>query len=222
MENMKTTVVALSRQLGSGGSYIGRRVAGRLGFKYLDREILQRAAQYLGEEEDRLSHREERVSGFWENLLRTFSFSTPEAGYVAPAPALVYDKDLIAVEAEIIREVAGAHDAVIMGRGASYILAGHAGLVKVFLHASREFRMQRVMEVYSLSDPDQAFSMIEDTDRRRERFVHTAFGVHMRDARNYHLCIDTGATGFEAAEQMVIMLIRSLRNLPEPGAANPE
>jgi cytidylate kinase len=208
MEKVETTVVTVSRQLGSGGSHIGMQVAARLGFKYLDREILQRAAKYLGEEEARLSHREESVSGFWENVLRTFSFSTPEAGYVAPAPALVYDKDLIEVEAQIIREVAGAHDAVIMGRGAAHILSGHAGLVKVFIHASREFRMKRVMEVYSLSDAAQALSMIEDSDRRRERFVRTTFGAHMRDARNYHLCIDTSATGFEAAEQMVIMLVR--------------
>jgi hypothetical protein len=64
------------------------------------------------------------------------------------------------------------------------------------------------MEVYSLSDAAQALSMIEDSDRRRERFVRTTFGAHMRDARNYHLCIDTSATGFEAAEQMVIMLVR--------------
>ncbi|MBN1614210.1 MAG: cytidylate kinase-like family protein [Deltaproteobacteria bacterium] len=213
MENVKSTVVAISRQLGSGGSFIGRRVAGRFGFKYLDREILQQAAKYLGEEEARLSYREERVSGFWENFLRTFSFSNPESGYVTPAPALVYDKDLIEVERRIIREVADQHNAVIIGRGAPLILADHPGAVKVFVHAPREFRLKRVMEAYGISNASEALSMIEDTDRRRERYIRTTFGVHMRDARSYHLCIDTGAVGLEAAEEMVILLIRSLRHL---------
>jgi len=157
MENVKTTVVAISRQLGSGGSHIGRQVAGRLGFKYLDREILQQAAKYLGEEEDRLSPREERVSGFWENFLRTFSFSNPESGYVNPCPTLVYDKDLIEVETNIIREVAGLHDAVIIGRGASLILSGHPGLVKVFVHAPREFRLKRVMTSMEYLMPPRPF-----------------------------------------------------------------
>ena len=56
--------ITIARQLASGGSDLGRRIACRLGFLYLDREILQNAAEELGMSEEELSAREERIQAF--------------------------------------------------------------------------------------------------------------------------------------------------------------
>lgn len=212
MNEKRTTVITISRHLGSGGSYIGQQVARRLGYQYVDREILRKAAQYLGVEEDTLAGREGRLSGFWENFLRMFSVSTPEVGYVPPPLRPVYDRELMEMEAKIIGEIAEQHDAVIMGRGAAYILRDHSGLVKIFVHASKEFRVSHVMEVYKISDTAEAIALIDDSDRERGKFIHSMFGVHMADARHYHLCIDTSAIGFAVAEEMVVMLVQGMRS----------
>lgn len=133
---------------------------------------------------------------------------TPETGYVPPPLHPVYDRELLNTEATIISEIAERHNAVIIGRGAAHILREHPRLVKIFIHASRKFRMQRFMEAYQISDADEALATIDDSDRQRERFVRSMFGVHLTDARHYHLCIDTSATGFAVAEEMVITLVQ--------------
>ena len=64
IDTQHTTVLAISRQLGSGGSLIGQEVAKRLGFGYFDRDILQRAAESLGVDEAGLAPLEERSDTF--------------------------------------------------------------------------------------------------------------------------------------------------------------
>jgi Cytidylate kinase-like family len=106
-ERMKENVViTISRQMGSGGAYLGQRVANRLGFRYVDRDILKRATGYLRESEENLAFREERVSGFLENLLKGFIYGSPETAYVPPSIRPVYDVELFNTEAGIIESIA--------------------------------------------------------------------------------------------------------------------
>jgi hypothetical protein len=86
--------ITISRQMGSGGSYIGYIAAKELGFMYLDREILHEASIHLGVDSGLLEHQEERSSGIHENIIRMFLFGTLEAAYVPSMKRSVYDKDL--------------------------------------------------------------------------------------------------------------------------------
>jgi CMP/dCMP kinase len=210
-------VITISRLLCSGGAYLGQQLARRLDYRYVDREILEQASAKLGTEEESLLGREERRSGFWEKLLWTFSVSTPEVGYVPPPLRVVYDKELLETEAGIIREIATRSNAVIMGRGGAHILQGRPNLVRVFVHAPGEFRLQRVMELYGMT-ADGARETMEESDRERAKFVRSTFGVYFGDARLYDLCIDTAATGFTLAEEMVIQLVEECRRRYPPGA----
>src|SRR5207253_9891039 len=72
------TTVTIARRMGSGGSYVGRVIAERLGLRYVDREVLHRAAETLGVEEEALEANRERVSTFWERFLGSLSFGPPE------------------------------------------------------------------------------------------------------------------------------------------------
>lgn len=65
---MKTTIT-ISRQMGTGGSYIGQVMATHLGFKYVDREVLHLAAEEFGCDDQAIASRAERVSSFWEKVL---------------------------------------------------------------------------------------------------------------------------------------------------------
>ena len=81
MEHSTTLIVAVSRQLGSGGSYVGQLVAGRLGLRYVDREILSEASKLLGRDENELMNLEERASTLMERLMKSFVVGTPEVTY---------------------------------------------------------------------------------------------------------------------------------------------
>ena len=70
--------------MGSGGSYLGQVVATRLGYKYVDREVLHLAAQEFGCDEESVASRAERVSSFWERILGGLTFGGPESDYSPP------------------------------------------------------------------------------------------------------------------------------------------
>jgi cytidylate kinase len=205
-------LVTISRQFGSGGAYIGQNVARRLGFEYIDREILRLAARYLGRDEEALSGREERVGGFWENFFNAFASGVPEAGYVPPPIRPVYDRDLFDAEAAIMNEMAERRDSVIVGRGGFHALRGRPGLANVFIHAPKDFRIARAMDVYNIRTTEEAASLVDEMDHERGRFIREMTGADWTDARNYHLSIDTGRVDFASAEEMTSGLVKSVRS----------
>jgi cytidylate kinase len=206
-----TILITVSRQLGSGGAHIAQQVAKQLGFRYVDREVLSRATEYLKSEEENLAFREERVSGFIEDLLRGYIYGTPETAYVPPPVLPVYDIELFRTEAAIIKRIADRYDAVIVGRAGFHVLRERPGLVKVFLHAPETSRISRVMEIYHMADPGEAAEMIKESDNSRRRFIDTVAGVEWTDARSYHLSLDTAYSGFEGSEDMLTKLAEEAR-----------
>ncbi len=209
----RTTLVTISRQLGSGGSYIAQQVARRLGFRYVDREVLSRATEYLGSEEESLASREERVSGFLEDLLRGFIYATPESAYVPPPIRPVYDIELFRTEAEIIRRLADKYDAVIVGRAGFHVLKDRPGLVNVFLHAPEKSRVERIIEIYHIPDRNEASEVIMESDRKRRKFIEAVAGVNWTDARCYHLSLDTSYQGLAASVDMILKLVERARSM---------
>jgi len=83
-------LITIARQLGAGGAMLGQRLAQRLGFAYLDREILQLAAQRAGVSEQSLQQWDERVSGFWDRMADSFSVGAAD-GFFSTAPPLPPD-----------------------------------------------------------------------------------------------------------------------------------
>ncbi|HEX7011089.1 MAG TPA: cytidylate kinase-like family protein [Phycisphaeraceae bacterium] len=193
--------VTVARQLGSGGSYLAQRVADRLGWPYLDRELLRQAAQELGVDAADLAPQEERLTRFWSQLLRAFALGAPESVYIPPPLQPVPDEQLLEVQQRVMCRLARQGHCVVVGRGGFHFLEGHARLFNVFVHAPRAWRRQRVEQLYNAQ---QADALLEQADRDREHYIRRATGRDWYDARNYHLCIDTARVGFEAAQQWIV------------------
>ena len=202
--------ITLSRQMGSGGSYIGYIVARELGFKFIDREVLRQAADHLGTEVSQLEHQDERSSGLIEKLIRGFFLGAPEAATTARhLKRPVYDRDLFSLECRIMNEIAERYSADIIGRGGFHALRKRpeGSVIRVFIHAPLEFRVQRVMKARNIVDAAEARSTIEESDRRRARFIRDMVGVEWTDAKNYHLCIDSSVAGFPRSVEMIAGLV---------------
>jgi cytidylate kinase len=198
--------VAISRQRGSGGSYIGRAIADRLGLRYIDRQMLRDAAEYLRthDPEERV---EAPVGSWWSRLGQTLSLGVPEAGYMPPDADAHYEGELFEIEKKIIQQVVEGQIAneptVIVGRGAAQTLRGRACVLSVFLHAPEKWRIERAQQVYSLADTAAAERMVRESDRARARFVKAVAGVAWTDASVYDLTVDTSALGFEAVVEVI-------------------
>jgi cytidylate kinase len=202
-------VITISRQLGSGGSYIGKRVAQRLGYAYIDRQILQQAARELGVDEAVIAARDERLQNFWQHLLTIFALGPPGSTYVPP-PRMISDAELIETERRLICELATQGPSVVLGHGAFYLLRGKVRLFNVFVHAPLGFRVERVMTIYHAGSREEAVRMIESSDEERRRYIRTFTGLEWFDARNYHLIVDAGVVDLAAAEELIASLVERL------------
>ncbi|MBP1636307.1 MAG: putative cytidylate kinase [Acidobacteria bacterium] len=198
-------VIAISRQFGSGGAEVGQALARRLGVRYADRDILEQAARMLGRNQDELEGLEERVASLWGRAAGILSLGAPEGPYVMPALLPAGEDDLFLVESQIIKEIAAREDAVIVGRGAPWLLRDHPRLFTVFLHAPEPWRVARVSQRRGL-DEAQARTLVREVDRQRGRFIQSLrTGAHT-DATCYDLCLDTSAVGLDATVETIAAL----------------
>jgi len=204
----RKTVITISRQMASGGAYIGHLIANKLGYKYVEREVLHRAAAELGVDIKDVAGQDEKKSGFIESMMKSFVFGTPEAVYIPPARRPVYDEELYNAECRIIRQIVERHSIVLVGHAGFSVMAGHPDALHVYIHAPMEFRMARLAKFHKLSD-EQAHAEIEEADRRKEDYLRSRTGREWHDARNFHLCLDASVMGFEAAADLIIGLVKT-------------
>lgn len=200
--------VTLGRQLGCGGSYLGQCVADALQIRCLDREILSKAAAHLQVDEADVTHREERGVSFWERMLRGITASPPEALYQGPVTLSVTDRDLLAAETKVMKEIAAAEDAVIVGRLAAFVLPPHPGMVNVFLHAPERFRVQRLIENGAAATDAEARTLITRSDETRRQYISQMIGREEYDTRAYHLSLDTSVLPLSDTAALITDFVR--------------
>ena len=210
MTEKGTTVITISRQFSSGGAYIGHLVAKSLGYKFAEREVLYRAAAELGIDIPEAAKHDECCTGLVQNLMKSFIYGVPEAAYFPSSRRPVNDEELFKAECKIMKAIAEQYNAVIVGHGGFSVLRDHPGILNVFVHAPMDFRIQRHRSFHDIT-VEQAREDIEDSDRKREKFLKKMTGSDRYDSRNYHLCIDSHATGFETAQQMIIGLVEKTK-----------
>jgi cytidylate kinase len=197
------------RELGSGGAYIGMQAAKRLGYAYIDRQILEEAARKLGCQEGELDDRDGRLQSFWEKLIAVFAIGAPEAVYIPPV-RWISDEQLVETQNRLMQELVNKGPCLIVGRGAFSVLRGKAKLFNVFIHAPVSFRIRRVMHIYGIKTEREAAEMLDRSDQERDRYIRFCTGLNRLDARNYHLTIDTGTIDFTSATEMIVRLARDL------------
>lgn len=206
-DTQHTTVLAISRQLGSGGSLIGQEVAKRLGFSYFDRDILRRAAESLGVDEAGLAPLEERSETFWERLAPPFLLGVT-GGPVMPAmPLYTAGSELFAAERGVIQSIAARGNSVIVGRGGVHVLSAHPGLVAVFVHAPESFRVRRLMEAFGIATVEEATELVRRSDKQRSEFHKSLTHHQWTDASMYDVCVNTDAVGLGEATDVVAGIV---------------
>jgi len=202
-------VVTISRQLASGGAYIGQQVAHQLGMKYVDRDILSQAAAALGaQDEHAIESLEERPPGFWSPIIRALGLGAPDAPFTPPRPPPFDEADVQQIQIQLIREIAARERAVIVGRGAPHVLHDHPSVFRVFVHAPAHVRIAEVQRSYGL-DEAAARAMVQRSDRNRARFVDALIHRSWTDACLYDLTLDTSVVTVDLAIDLIVQTVRA-------------
>ncbi len=203
---MIKSTITISRQMGTGGSYIGQVIAKRLGFKYLDREVLHLAAQEFGCDEETIAARSERVTSFWERVLGGLAFGAPDAHYNPPPIGNFTDRELFEKQTQILKRLAGQGDCVVVGWAGVFMLPRHRGTFSVFCHAPRSFRCRRLQNIYEGLTEERARELITESDRTRELYFNEMTNHDWTCAKNYNLTIDTSVMPLDEIAELIIRL----------------
>lgn len=204
-----TRMITLSRQLGSGGESIARATADALGFRYLDSEIITRAAEEAGASEAVMTQ-SEHIPSLRQRMLAALAGNPglSAAGWFQPAqaaPGLFMTSALYRRFIEdVVRDVAAEGQAVILGHGGQALLRDRWDTLKVLVTGSPERRALRVQGMLETHDHDLAEKTLCEWDAGRRTFYDHAYHIDWLSPLNYDLCLNTDhMTEAEAIETVV-------------------
>ena len=187
-------VIVIGRQYGSGGHDIGEALAKRLGFAFYDNEIIQMAAGSTGYTPQFIRDRE-------ENMTNSFLYDLMSQMYIYSDTREAPRDAIFESEGKVIRELADKGNCVIIGRCADYILRDRPDCLKVYLHASQNYRVKRIIKTENLSEKE-ALQKVRQMDRRRSDNYHYYTRRIWGHSGNYDLTIDT-EMGAESVQEII-------------------
>jgi cytidylate kinase len=184
-------VITVSRQYGSLGDEIAQDVAARLQLRLVDQDMINEVAQRLGVSPATVTGGDERGSNVVTDLVRTMRRLYPATLTPSTDDPEVDEASYLQVIRQVIWEVARSADAVIMGRGASFILESHPEVLHVLFVAPLHVRTERVMAAEGLQH-EEAVRRIKEVDAKRARYVRHFYRTNWLDVSHYDLVIGTG------------------------------
>lgn len=199
-------IVTISNEYGTGALAVASRAAELLGYEYVDQQLPVVVAKRLHITPEAVEASEDSQPSLGERFVNSLELATPELAQATAAQPL--DEELVAAVAQAVRETAARGECVIVGRGAYAILGARADVVRVFMHAPREWRVAHVMETTRVTR-EIAEAELDRVDRARVAYVRQWYGLAFGDMRSYDLCIDTSRLGTERSAATIVAAVRA-------------
>ena len=189
----KQVVITISREYGSGGRYVGRLIADKLGIKLYDKDFVIKVAEETGLSEEYIEENEQKRS------------------ILAPLNNGYYSEynnsdELFTKESELIKDIANKESCVIIGRCADSILADRNNVVKVFIYSNLEEKIKRATTYYGM-DKTKAKKEIERIDKQRGNHYKYYTGKEWKDFSNYDVCLNSDALGVERTADIICDMV---------------
>ena len=194
-------VIAIGRQHGSSGHDIARALAEELGYTCYDKEIVDHAAENSNFSKEILdSYDEKRVS----------PYIVPAPHYLGLNESFRLNMQVAAAQFDAIRALAEEGNCIFVGRCADYVLRSREDLLRVFIMADEEFRIQTMMQRRQLS-AEQAKKLIKEVDKDRASYYKYYTDQIWGERENFDLCINSGRVGIDGAVQVIKAYVESVK-----------
>ncbi len=201
-------VVTISREYGAAGLAVAYGTAGELGYELMTDDLPENVAARLGASLEEVAARVYSEPSLSERMLSDLGAATPEvASPSAPRAGEDFDEDVRREVEAAIRERAAQGDVVILGRLGNAILAGRPDLLRVFLTAPREWRIERLIETFGF-DREQATREVERHDVERRKLAKDRYKIAWGDPRYYDLVLDVSRFGIDGTVAIIIAAAR--------------
>lgn len=182
-------IITISREYGSGGRFIGKLIAEKLGIAFYDDELLVKASNISGISIG-------CVENYDETKESAFSYAQGLYGM-----DMSLGQKVFLAQFDAIKKIAETESCVIVGRCADYVLRDHPNVVKVFICAPMEDKIQRAVTYYNIN-PNKAQSIITKKNKNRRAYYNFYTDKDWGKPESYDLCINS-KNGIESAVEAI-------------------
>jgi len=220
------SVVTIRGNMGSGAPEVGKLIAGKLYFDYVDREIIDKVADLLQGEKHDIEMKEMPPGSLSRRIGEALRRAYPTPRKVGLLPRWEYedvslptwekhldDAHYLAGLESVIRDLAKSSSIVIRGRGSQFILKDYPGILRILIVAPLALRVRRISES-SKSDERTAKKEIENYDSSRREFIKRYFHENLENPLDFDMVINTEFFTYEDAAALITSAL-PLKNKPE-------
>ena len=204
--------ITIGRQKGAGGLEIAKRLSEEFGIPFYDKQLLDIAAKESGLSKDVFMNIDERrgskfISGFFSGIMGSLY---TEYG----ASSGINREELFRIQSESIQHIANRESAIFVGRCADYILRNRNCCLNVFITATGEDRVDRLLECNKIQDAerytrDEMIELLEKSDSKRENYYNYFTYKQWGAAASYDLCLNSSLLGIEGCVSIIKDIVNS-------------
>lgn len=192
---MKKFVVTITREFGSLGRPIAKRLSELLEVEFYDRDIVEATAKHMGLPVSVISNKEEKKSNFWDML---FPLGTE---------SLEQQRKLFETQAQIIEKFAAKDSCIIVGRCADFILQDNPNAIHIYIYASYADRLANCVGTLDM-EKNEAKRMITEVDKARLAY-HKYFAKYApQDPEHKHIIINSALLEVEGTARALAEIIK--------------
>lgn len=213
MNKNEKYVITLNRELGSGGHTVGRKLAEKLGVNYYDKAVINALTERLGLTVEQIEEAKSKKRSWWDDFkcsstMQVFCNGSPQmiGIYNSLDNDLPISEPMFKLESNILKEIAERESCVIAGRSGFSIFQEWPNHLNIFIQASLEHRISRVMRKQNMSR-EEAISIISKIDEGRETYMLKNTQKSRYDTRHYDLVINMDGLTEDQAVEVILCYI---------------
>lgn len=189
------TIISISREFGSGGHEIAKKIAKDMDLKFYDRKMLDEIADNLDVKVELLEKYDEKPRNF---------FATRRVGNHTNS----MEEILAELQFDYIKEKADSGESfVIVGRCAETVLKDFDGLISIFISGEKQFKIQRVMNQFQLNESEAVIKMARH-DRKRKQYHNRHSEHRWGDSRYYDVCMNSSCLDVSGTAEILEQYIQ--------------
>ena len=217
MNTNEQFVITISRELGSGGHTIGKKLAERLGVRFFDKELIRALSEKFDLTPASIERLKAEKKHWLSDFIHLLAPAPAPAGFVGTSnvygkefnPSVTTD-DIFKAETQILRALAEEESCVISGRSGFFVLKDCPNKIDIFITAPKKDRIARTVSKQNITE-EMAEEVLEKVDKARENYIERYAGVSRYDARNYSLTMNVGGMTEDEAVEVILAYIKEKR-----------
>ena len=206
MNKNEKFVITINREVGTGGRTVGRKLAEKLCVKYCDKAIVDGLTHKFGLNIQRIEEIKAQKKSWWNDINNYYNTLVNSASKPMDAEVKIDNASMFETEKHILQEIATQTSCVIAGRTGFMIFREWPNHLNIFIQASMEHRVQRVMRRQNVSEKE-AREIIAKLDASRETYIKKYEDTSRYDTRNYQLVISMDDLSEDDAVDVIMAYI---------------